>query len=390
MADLKEKANNLKLILQNDRRVWALIGFVLIVGLLVSMSSKPKGVRTYRAGGLTQPSKPISEEREAYHDLIVSLKQQSKSQQETIEKLGESLQRFESEYKNDQRQVQGIFESMVDKMESIDRDLESLEAKAEDFEAQKMPGMDQSIDMDLGEDSPRPFGFEEATVQPPPPEPPRPTKMTFISPGDSVKVKLLTGVNAPVDGTPYPVVFQLLSPINGPDGSALDLGEARIIAAAQGSEADGRVLFRLADLAIRHKDGRRSVVKVDGWVVGEDGIRGMRGRLIDKLGRLIAATAGVSFMGALGDRIDEKEGAIIIDNSDGVTLDNNDFEASTASAFTDASDRLGQVLIERYEKLIPVVEVLSGREVVAVFSSPVEVTIHDDEGDESIYMSALD
>jgi hypothetical protein len=131
-------------------------------------------------------------------------------------------------------------------------------------------------------------------------------------------------------------------------------------------------------------------VKVDGWVVGEDGIRGMRGRLIDKLGRLIAATAGVSFMGALGDRIDEKEGAIIIDNSDGVTLDNNDFEASTASAFTDASDRLGQVLIERYEKLIPVVEVLSGREVVAVFSSPVEVTIHDDEGDESIYMSALD
>ena len=186
-------------------------------------------------------------------------------------------------------------------------------------------------------------------------------------------------------------MFKLNGPITGPDGSTLEIGEARLIAAAQGSEADERVLFRLTDLAIRHRDGRRSVVSVDGWVVGEDGIRGMGGRLIDKLGRLIVATAGVSFAAAMADRIDVKASTLGIQADGNVDIDTDDINFSGASALTDASNRLGQILLDRYEKLIPVVEVLSGREVMAVFSSPAEVEIIDEsEFDEGIYASSLD
>ena len=233
------------------------------------------------------------------------------------------------------------------------------------------------------------FGFEEASV-PPPPLPPVQSRVTFIAPGDSVPVTLLTGVNAPVDGTPYPVVFKLNGPIAGPDGSALELGEARLIAAAQGSESDGRVLYRLADLAIRHPDGRRSVVKVDGWIVGEDGVRGMKGNLIDKLGRLIVATGAVSYAAALGERIDRKANRLDIESQDGVTVTGNDLDFASASAVTDASNRLGQLLLDRYEKLVPVVEVLSGRQVAAIFSAPAEIAVVDEEADEGIYSASLD
>ncbi len=395
MADIKDSIKTAQLMLKNDKRVWAIIGFLVICGFIVVTGTNPRAPRRIPAASQQMaPSKPISDDREAYKDLIHALKLASKKQEEQIEELKKSNERFQSQYKKEQRQIQGIFESLVDKMERFDNDLESVEAKTEDLKASGSGNSNgEGLDVDLKSSmDPSPFGFEDNTVDPPPPEAPRHTKITFISPGDSVKVKLLTGANAPVDGTPYPVVFQLMGPISGPDGSALELGEARIIAAAQGSEADGRVLFRLSDLAIRHKDGRRAVVKVDGWIVGEDGIRGMKGRLIDKLGRLIAATAGVSFFAALGERIEDKSGNIVVNQGAGIGVDRNDIDVSGVSAFVDSSDRLGQILLDRYEKLVPVVEVLSGREVVAVFSAPTEVSIIDEEeGDETIYTaSSLD
>jgi hypothetical protein len=198
-----------------------------------------------------------------------------------------------------------------------------------------------------------------------------------------VPVLLLTGVNAPTDGTPYPVVFQLGGDITGPDGSSLNLGEGRIIAAAQGSESDSRALFRLTQLSLRHPSGRRSVIEVDGWIVGEDGVRGMQGKLEDKLGRLIMATAVISGVAAVGQRLQRNtqvfgQGFNNGQNNPGFTLQSTDVEFAAASAVTDASNRLGQVLLRRYESLVPVVEVLSGREAVAIFSAPAEVAILDD------------
>ena len=185
-------------------------------------------------------------------------------------------------------------------------------------------------------------------------------------------------MNAPTDGTPYPVVFKLVGPVEGPDGSSLDLGEARLIAAAQGSETDGRALFRLTQLSIRHPNGRRAVVDVDGWIVGEDGVRGMQGKLIDKLGRLIAATAIVSGVSAFGERLDQRTN-VRVTNGGGLGISGNDLDFAAASAITDASNRLGGVLLNRYESLIPVVEILSGREAAAIFSRPAEIAILQNE-----------
>ena len=84
----------------------------------------------------------------------------------------------------------------------------------------------------------------------------------------------------------------------GPDGNAVPLGEARIIAAAQGSLTDSRVLFRLTRLSIRLPSGKRKEFPIDGWIVGEDGIRGLEGVLIDPIGKAIV---GAGMAGGLAD-----------------------------------------------------------------------------------------
>ena len=117
-----------------------------------------------------------------------------------------------------------------------------------------------------------------------------------------MRVKLLAGVNAPTDGTPYPVVLKLLGNVMGPDGNTIPLGEARLIAAAQGSLTDSRVLFRLTRLSIRLPNGRRKEFAIDGWVVGEDGIRGMSGVLIDPIGKAIGGAAMAGVRAASGRR----------------------------------------------------------------------------------------
>ena len=217
------------------------------------------------------------------------------------------------------------------------------------------------------------FGLAEPEVAPPPP--PAVKKIAFIGTGDSVRVKLLAGVNAPTDGTPYPVVFKLVSDIYGPDGSVLPLGEARLVAAAQGSLTDSRALFRLTSLNIRLPNGERKVFNVDGWIVGEDGIRGMQGALIDPIGKAIG---GAAFAGALQGIGQGLSSANTSTTNSGFGLastvvDGDLGEYAAGKGLTSAAKEWSSIIKDRLSELVPVVQVLSNREGTAVFAKNLAV-----------------
>lgn len=373
---MNQKFEDIRLMIKNDRRIWAGAGFIIAALFVWILTDDGGGTRKQRIVKEVAPSEQGTGSEEQYGDLIIAFRQDIERGKQERKEQGEILLRTTQDLKEHKERVTGIFETLVDKFEQLSREVDSLAAALRAQQEQiPLPGPRQLE----GPDELEPLGFDTAQVAPPPPEP-QPLRVSVIAPGDSVTVQLLTGVMAPVDGTPYPVVFKLTGPIEGPDGSSLDVGEARLIAAAQGSEADSRALFRLTQLSIRHPNGRRAVIEVDGWIVGEDGIRGMSGRLIDKLGRLIVATALVSGAAALGERLDDRT-QVVIDNDrgSGLQVDQSDLDYATASALTDASNRLGQVLLNRYEALVPVVEILSGREVAAIFSKPAEIAVLSDE-----------
>ena len=376
---MKQKLTDLKLLLQNDKRVMAAAAFIVaVIFIWILTDNTPRRIR--------QPESKASVQgmgsEEAYGDLVQALKEQVDEAKTAQAEQAAVIGRIKNDLNEKTAQTAGIFENLVDRVDQLSREIDLLAAsltRAPQDTPLKAP---ESAE---GPDTIESFGGE-TPPPPPPPEPPRPLRVSVIAPGDTVDVQLLTGVTAPVDGTPYPVVFQLSGPITGPDGSSLELGEARLIAAAQGSEVDSRALFRLSSLSIRHPSGRRDVVKVDGWIVGEDGIRGMGGKVIDKLGRLIMATAGVSFAAAFGDRLtgntSGNQSSYQNNGSQpGFYAQPQDFDYAAASALTDASNRLGKLLLDKYESFVPVVEVLSNREAVAIFSQSTEINVLEDDQD---------
>jgi hypothetical protein len=216
-------------------------------------------------------------------------------------------------------------------------------------------------------------------------------------PGDSVRVKLLAGVNAPTDGTPYPVVLKLIGDVIGPDGNSVPLGEARVIAAAQGSLTDSRVLFRLTRLSIRLPNGRRKEFGIDGWVVGEDGIRGMEGVLIDPIGKAIAGAGMAGGLAGLGQGLAAANtvNRFGVGNTPDTSFvqDGKMGEYAAGMALSSAAKEWNSIIRERLAQLVPVVQVLSNREATAVFSQ--SLTVPDlleqlDEEDPSVVYTSLD
>jgi len=395
--DIKAKIEDIKMLVQNDRRVWAIgafLGVVILVFLFVNKG--PQRMQRYTGGAPEDEGGPSvlgSPSGDAYEDLVKTFQTRVEQIEISEKERREASLRIQRDLEAQIKTSENLFGTITEKIEGIVNRLNEVESKQELTPQGGSPSADGGPGMvPPAESEVRRVFFDDADIPAPPPDgPEEPIKVKVISPGDAVPVRLLTGVVAPTDGTPYPVVFKLDGPITGPDGAELDVGEARLIAAAEGSEIDGRAIFRLTNLSIRHPDGRRSVAEVDGWVVGEDGVRGMKGKVIDKLGQLIIATAIGSTAAALGDRAIRKEPAVTVNDSQNIDVNAGDINAAALSGLTDASNRLTEVLIDRYEKLVPVVEILSGRDAVAIFSSPVEIdTCEGDCGEDMRFAASLD
>lgn len=396
--DIKQLIEDVKLRTRNDRRVWAVLGLAVFAIVLWNLSSDGrKGPRTRPGIEIERASNQGPGANEAYEDLMKYLADDLKNTQAAMKVQAEQTERLQKDVRANNEKLTGVITEVVNRIEMMDDAVKRLEQAQSAQGSGDASGMAQaSAQQTYMEPQPDELevigGGDSAVAIPPPPAMPQLSKRTFISPGDAVPIRLLTGVAAPVDGTPYPVMFKLMGPISGPDGSSLDLGEARLVAAAQGSETDGRVVYRLSDLAFRNSDGRRSVIKVDGWVVGEDGIRGMRGKVIDKLGQVILATMAYSATAAAGDAVSMRyrNNFLGFRGNRDINLTGTDVNLAAASALTDGSIRLTQLLLDKYEKLIPVVEVNSGRDVVAVFSRGSEVSVYDEEEEGGIYSASLD
>ncbi len=378
---VKDKLQDAKMLLQNERRIWFFGIFILVCIVVFMMTEDPKSKRRVGKAPEATDQTPMVM-TDAYKDLIYSMQQDLKQLRSESQTQGQGVDRIKTDLDKNKQDSVRIFEQLLNEYDSLNDKVDTLGDKMKSKDSTTPAFQDDGRTNESGPGDLQPLLFTENNI-PAPPKPPKHRKFTFISPGDAAPVVLLSGVNAPVDGTPYPVVFKLNGTIEGPDGSSLDLGEARVISAAQGSEVDGRVLFRLTNISVRHKNGRRSVVEVDGWVVGEDGIRGMKGKLIDKLPETLlaigaATTASAAATNAFGGNSKTYSTSSDV-NSSGVNVNSEGMENAIGKGFNKSTQKLVDVIIDRHEKLIPVVEVLSGREAVAVFSQPVEISPCEDD-----------
>jgi hypothetical protein len=374
---MQQKIQDLVSLLKSDRKaqVIAVVCVLFLAYALLADHTPRKKMSTKKdlAEGAGEGGKS-----ELIDDVLASMASEVRNLSEMSQKNAETLQNLEKEHQGFQGKTADLFRKILEQMAENEAKRVALAPQP------NMPGIEASEerteypvnDINLSPTEPLELdtiGFEDKAVVPPPP--PAKEKIAFVGAGDSVRLKLLAGVRAPTDGTPYPVVFQLAGDVYGPDGSALPLGEARVIAAAQGSLVDSRVLFRLSSLNLRLPSGRNQVIPVDGWVVGEDGIRGMDGILIDPFGKAIGAAGLAGALSGFGQAVSSGETTTFTGFEGSQTVvTGDDMKFAAGQAASGAANAYSRLIEERLRLLVPHVEVLSGREATAVFSKSFSVS----------------
>ncbi|RME58978.1 MAG: hypothetical protein D6780_05860 [Candidatus Dadabacteria bacterium] len=380
MAKNKEKitASDIPTLLRKNKK--AKLIAVLVIGsvlFLMFFDSTPRIGRRGSYNNQHQQNYSSFDPQETYRGLLTGINAKVDRMSRQINKNTQTIQQLIKDNEEDERRTVEIIKKIIDRIGTLE------ENQLAQQNAQPV-GVEEAQPI---EDGLVPIGKEEEAIVPPPP--PTPSRTAFIGIGDSVRVKLLAGVNAPTDGTPYPVIFKVIDDITGPDGVALPVGEARLIAAAQGSLVDSRALFRLTALSLRLPNGARTVVDVDGWVVGEDGLLGMQGILIDPLGKAIVAGAISEGIAAAGSGIAAAQTTTTFSNQGlqtAITGDVAKFAAGRAAY--GAASFWADAIKDRVNQMVPAVQIFSGREATAVFSQSVEIPdLYDllQEGEEDIY-----
>jgi hypothetical protein len=373
---------------KNTRKGKVIFGALvfLIVYMLFLAPGNPRRTRMMRMSELEggpQEVSPATSVREKAEDLLLSFKTDMEELKKKQDEANADLADQKKQLEDYQGRTAEIFRKMLERMSE-----NQAEAAKTQQQAAPVNVYEQTSEIPKEEQKLEAFGLEESEVAPPPR--PQDKKVAFIGAGDTVRVKLLAGVNAPTDGTPYPAMFKLISEVYGPDGSTLPLGEARLIAAAQGSLTDSRALFRLTTLNIRLPTGERKVVNIDGWIVGEDGIRGVPGVLIDPIGKALGATALSGAMSGVGQSIAARNTQAIVNPGGGLStvVSGNAAEYSAGIGLSQAANEYSALVRQRLGQLTPVVQILSGRELTAIFAANQTIeglfeAIDENEGEES-------
>jgi conjugal transfer pilus assembly protein TraB len=111
-------------------------------------------------------------------------------------------------------------------------------------------------------------------------------------------------------------------------------------------------------------------VPVKGYVVGEDGKAGMRGRLVSKQGQVLA-NALVSGIGAGIGQAFQQSATTVFNESARFhrhRRSGKQLQAGIGTGVGKALDRLSQYYITLAEKMFPIIEVDAGRTVDVVFT----------------------
>ncbi len=355
--------------IKEDKRLLSLIIGGIIFGsafLLILPSTNQKSKQqAYKNQDST--SFRSSQGDQVYKDLLERFSSDLERLSEVTQKTQQELETQKQLLAEHQERTKEIFTKLVEKMaekQSYPQQAASLEG---DLRGKMSSGEMLKLEMQK---------FMDSAPAIPVVAPAKPRRSAVINAGDAVRVELLSGVNAPVEGSPYPVVFKVVGDVVGPNNTTLPVGEARILAAAQGSLIDQRVLFRLTSMTLSLPDGSRKEVKIDGWVVGEDGIRGLPGILIDPLSERLLGAGIAEGVRGLGQGIEASRRKTKVDHFLGLSFEDfrgSPLELGTAKALQGVAGVYSDAIKQRAELLTPVVQVFSGRQATAVFSRSVEL-----------------
>lgn len=201
----------------------------------------------------------------------------------------------------------------------------------------------------------------------------------YIPSGAFTRAILLGGLDAPTGGqsqrNPQPVLLRLVDNAVLPNHFSSKIKECFVVGAGYGDVSSERAYIRTESLSCVTRDGTAIDVPVKGYVAGEDGKAGMRGRLVSKQGQLLANALLAGVASGIGHAFQQSSSTMSISPLGATTTvdPGKQFEAGFGTGVGRALDRLAQYYISLAEKVFPVIEVDAGRTVDVVITQGISL-----------------
>ncbi|HGW3836667.1 TraB/VirB10 family protein [Acinetobacter baumannii] len=204
---------------------------------------------------------------------------------------------------------------------------------------------------------------------------------TYVPAGAFGRITLLSGVDAPTgglaDSNPMPVLMKIRDKGTLANYFKTDLKECTVIGAAKGNLSSERVEIRLETITCILANGTVIEEPIKGYVAGEDGKAGFRGKVISKQGSIIAKAAMAGVAGGMGRAVQEQYQTVSSSALGTVTsIDPNKvFQSGAAQGFGSAMDKIAEFYISRANETYPIVELASARQGDLVLTQGVDFKI---------------
>ncbi|SFV16739.1 TrbI/VirB10 family protein [Pseudoduganella namucuonensis] len=196
-----------------------------------------------------------------------------------------------------------------------------------------------------------------------------------------IRGETLSGIAAPTGGqaqaNPLPVLIRLLDNAVLPNHFRSEVKECFVIASGYGSISASRAYLRTVNLSCVRRDGRALEVKIDGNVLGEDGMLGLRGRLVTMQGQMLANALRAGIVSGIGQGF-AQSGASFSTTPFGTLATSPEgmgdrMQRGIAGGVGRALDNLANYYIKLAEETFPVIEIGAKRQVDIVLTKGVRL-----------------
>lgn len=193
---------------------------------------------------------------------------------------------------------------------------------------------------------------------------------------------LLSGMDAPTSGegkgSPVPVLIRIRDLAVLPNKVKANLKGCFAMAEGIGSLSDERAHIRLLSISCLAKDGK-SVVdnKVKGFVVDVDGKNGLSGKVVQKMGSLIARSLLAGFFEGIGQGLKQASQTTLMTASGSLsTMDSGELVQGAAGyGIAQAAGDVRKFYLDMAKQIFPVIEIPGSKDITLVISEGVDLEI---------------
>jgi hypothetical protein len=199
---------------------------------------------------------------------------------------------------------------------------------------------------------------------------------------------ILSAAEAPVfnfnnnHANDYPVLLSVDTDMFIPNDETIDLNQCWLLASAAGNMNTHRLEVKLSTVSCSMSDAFEKTwmheEAIDGWVIGEEGVFGIKGRLVTRNDDVIALSALLGALQGIADSQTESTTTLVPGVGSQTTFDS---EAMRQNALSGALSGGLDPIIDFYSKILdamsPTISVMPGRQVTVLFKGQNDIGLNE-------------